>query len=327
MLPVAGDLEKTLAAWRDWLAFEKNASRHTLRAYESDVAVFIRFLSDHCGGVVGLSALSAVSLPDFRAWMARRATDGLQASSRARALSSVKNFLRWVDRSGVMHNAAIASVRTPKRPHRLPRPLQEHQALAIVAQASDRVEDSILGLRDRALFGLLYGCGLRIGEALALEVGDVPRADDLLRVVGKGRKERAVPVLPICLSLIAAYLDCAPHGADPSAPLFVGAKGGRLHAGVAQRAMRDLRRALGLPETATPHALRHSFATHLLRHGANLREIQELLGHANLSTTQVYTEIDPQDLLKAHRKAHPRNFAQILESEEPHPQTSRSREL
>lgn len=306
MLPVAADLEKALSDWRAWLALEKHASRHTLRAYESDVHGFLQFLGDHHGGAVALNDLSAASVSDFRAWLSRQAAAGAQATSRARSLSGVKNFLRWLDKSGAMHNPAIATLRAPKLPHRLPRPLQEKQAIGVVEHAADFAKDSDIGLRDRALFGLLYGCGLRIAEALALDVGDLPGADGFLRVTGKGRKERMVPVLPICQRLLGDYLRESGHGADKTAPLFLGARGDRLNPGVAQRAMRNLRRALGLPETATPHALRHSFATHLLRNGANLREIQDLLGHESLSTTQRYTEIDPRDLLDIHRAHHPR---------------------
>jgi len=306
MLPVAADLENALADWRDWLALEKHASRHTLRAYNSDVADFLKFLSAHHGGVIGLNALSEASISDFRAWLSRQAAQGASASSRARSLSGVKNFLHWLDRQGTLHNAASVLVRAPKLPRRLPRPLQEKQALGLVAHAADFSDNDILGLRDRALFGLLYGCGLRISEALALDVGDLPGGDLILHIVGKGQKERVVPVLPICLNLIETYLKASGHSAEKNAPLFLGMKGQRLHQGVAQKAMRDLRRALGLPETATPHALRHSFATHLLHNGANLREIQELLGHESLSTTQRYTEIGPRDLLDIHRSFHPR---------------------
>ncbi len=306
MLPIAADLEKALTDWKAWLTLEKHASRHTLRAYNSDVSDFLKFLSAHHGGTIGLNALSEASISDFRAWLSRRAVQGASASSRARSLSGTKNFLHWLDRQGTLHNAAAEIIRAPKLPRRLPRPLPEKQALGLVAHAADFSDNDMLGLRDRALFGLLYGCGLRISEALALNVGDLPGGDLILRIVGKGRKERIVPILPICLTLIETYLKASKHGADKDTPLFLGMKGQRLHQGVAQKAMRDLRRVLGLPETATPHALRHSFATHLLHNGANLREIQELLGHESLSTTQRYTEIESRDLLDIHRSFHPR---------------------
>lgn len=307
MLPLAADLEKALADWRAWLALEKRVSRHTLRAYEADVSGFLAFLSAHRGGAVSLNALSEASISDFRAWLSRRTMDGARASSRARSLSGVKNFLKWLDREGVLHNSAASVVRAPRLPHLLPRPLTEGGALGLVAHAGDFTRgQEWIGLRDRALFGLLYGAGLRIAEALALDIGDLPGADGLLRVRGKGGKERMVPLLPVCLDLARAYLKDVPFSTEPARPIFVGEKGGRLNQGVAQKAMRDLRRALMLPESATPHALRHSFATHLLKGGANLREIQELLGHASLSTTQRYTEIDPRELLDIHRTFHPR---------------------
>lgn len=301
----AADLSAALDDWRDWLSREKQASPHTMRAYHADVAAFLTFLSGHLGQNVALNDLSDARLSDFRAWMSRQTIDGRAAASRARSLSGVRNFLRWMDREGRMHNAAVGLVHAPRLPHKLPRPLSESGAQNVVFAAVAAPGDAWLGLRDRALFGLLYGCGLRIAEALALNVADRPREGDL-RVMGKGRKERMVPVLPICEKLLDAYLADRPGGCAPDAPLFIGLRGDRLRQGVAQRAMRSLRPSLGLPETATPHALRHSFATHLLRNGANLREIQELLGHASLSTTQRYTEVDIDSLKEIHRQAHPR---------------------
>lgn len=316
MLPVAEDLGHALSEWRNWLALEKNASAHTLRAYEQDVAGFLTFLSGHRGQAVALDTLSDAGIADFRSWLSRRAMAGAKAASRARSLSGVKNFLHWLDRSGRMHNAGIEAVRAPKRPRRLPRPLQPPQAVDVVERAaafSAPEAPAWIGLRDRALFGLLYGAGLRLGEALALTLGDLPDSGGVLRVMGKGRKERTVPLLPVCQQLLNDYIKESGHGDDRHAPVFIGEKGARLNPGVAQRAMRTLRRAMGLPETATPHALRHSFATHLLRNGANLREIQELLGHASLSTTQIYTEIDPANLLEIHRAFHPRGKSESPE--------------
>ena len=300
----AEDLQNALGAWQEWLRVEKNVSRHTLRAYCGDISHFVTFLAAHLGKPPSLNDLSDVSLRDFRAWMSRKAMDGTSNASRARSLSGVKNLISWLDKKGVMHNAAIGTVRSPKLPHKLPRPLHEGQAMQVLENAGLLAQDWT-GQRDCALFTLLYGCGLRIDEALSLNIGDLPR-DGYIRVMGKGRKERQVPVIDIVETTLKAYLAEHPHKTEADKPLFIGARGKRLNQGVAQRAMRNLRGILDLPETATPHALRHSFATHLLQNGANLREIQELLGHASLSTTQRYTEINAAELIKIYKAAHPR---------------------
>jgi integrase/recombinase XerC len=301
----ASDLQQALNEWQSWLRLEKRVSRHTLRAYAGDLSHFANFLSRHLGKPPALADISDAGIRDFRAWMSRKAMDGAGNASRARSLSGVKNFLNWLDRQGILHNAAIKGVRTPKLPHKLPRPLYEGQALSVVESASFIAPDKWTGQRDQALFALLYGSGLRIDEALSLNIGDMPR-EGFIRVTGKGRKERQVPVLQLVETLLKTYLDACPFLQKPERPLFLGARGERLHQGVAQRSMRQLRVTLGLPETATPHALRHSFATHLLQNGANLREIQELLGHASLSTTQRYTEINAEELMKIYKAAHPR---------------------
>jgi integrase/recombinase XerC len=298
----APDLHDAYLRWVQYLRSEKVVSKHTLRAYTSDVTGFFRFLTSHHGHPPSLNSLSEASLRDFRAWMSRKMMDGAAASSRARSLSGVKSFLTWLDKQGIMHNPAVKTVRTPKLPHKLPRPLSDRQAISIV----DQPADNWIGERNRALFTLLYGCGLRIAEALALNVEDLPR-EGFLRVVGKGRKERQVPVLDAVEAALTRYRAACPFAEEPGRPLFLGEQGKRLHQGVAQKAMRDMRRQLNLPETATPHALRHSFATHLLQNKANLREIQEMLGHASLSTTQRYTEINAKELIETYKAAHPRN--------------------
>lgn len=298
----APDLADAIRQWRRWLVSEKNMSRHTVRAYGIDLGQFISFLTQHHGHAPCLQDIGSTSLSDFRSWMSRRTMDGASAASRARSLSGIKNFLNWLDRQGIVHNAAIGIVRTPKKPHKLPRPLYEKQALELIHLPAD----DWVSLRNRALFTLLYGCGLRINEALSLNIRDVPR-DGYLRVVGKGRKERMVPVLQIVDKSLGDYRAACPFGETPDRPLFMGERGKRLQQQIAQKALRDLRIELRLPETATPHALRHSFATHLLQNGANLREIQELLGHASLSTTQRYTDINAEELMKVYRKSHPRN--------------------
>ena len=299
----APDLAARLREWLRFLRAEKNLSPHTVRAYGTDVTQFITFLAHHIGHAPSLDDLSAADLRTFRAWMSRRTMDRAAASSRARGLSGVKNLLRWLDRQGIMHNAAISTVRTPKKPHKLPRPLHEKQVLGIVAYAA--TDEDWTAKRNRALFTLLYGCGLRIDEALGLDVRDAPR-DGYLRVMGKGRKERQVPALSVVTDMIDASRRACPYPETPDRPLFMGARGKRMRQQIAQKALREMRAMLGLPENATPHALRHSFATHLLQNGANLREIQELLGHASLSTTQRYTEVDAKELIRIYAAAHPR---------------------
>jgi len=296
------DLAKTLGDWQTWLKVEKNVSKHTFRAYISDISTFIGFLANHHGAAISIGMLSDAKIADFRSWLSNLAVSGATNASRARALSSVKNFMAWMDKKGIAHNAAIGTVRSPKIPRKLPRPLEEIQAFRLL---DDMPDDDWGALRDRALFTLLYGCGLRIDEALSLNIEHLPR-DGFLRVIGKGNKERQVPVLDAVIKAIEEYRDACPFPETSDRALFLGVKGKRLSQGVVQKAMRSLRKQLNLPDTATPHALRHSFATHLLQNGANLREIQELLGHASLSTTQRYTDVNFDDLKDVYRNAHPR---------------------
>lgn len=308
----AYDLATTLEKWLDYLRYEKRVSKHTFRAYTSDVTHFITFIREHFGKAPGLNDISNITITDFRAWMSNKAMGGKDGNgkgvgnaSRARSLSGVKNFLTWMDKNGILHNAAISVVRSPKLPHKLPRPLHENQANNVLENADLLCAEDWIGQRDRALFTLLYGCGLRIDEALSLDIKGMPR-DGSIRVIGKGSKERQVPVIEIVETALSAYLALCPFQAEPDRPLFVGTRGGRLNQGMAQKSMRAIRSILGLPETATPHALRHSFATHLLQNGANLREIQELLGHTSLSTTQRYTEVNAEELMRVYKAAHPR---------------------
>lgn len=296
------DFAKILNDWQIWLQSEKNMSRHTVRAYCSDMSRFIDFLCQYQSEAISINSLSAASITDFRSWLSRQAVNGASNQTRARALSSIKNFLNWMDKQGIAHNAAISTVRAPKLPRKLPRPMEETQAFRLL---DDMILDNWVSVRDRALFTLLYGCGLRINEALSLNIENLPR-DGFLRVLGKGNKEREVPILLLVEKRIEEYRAVCPYPETPRRPLFLGAKGARLNQGVIQKSMRDLRKQLNLPETATPHALRHSFATHLLQNGANLREIQELLGHVSLSTTQRYTDVNYEDLKKVYKDAHPR---------------------
>ncbi|MDD9901343.1 MAG: tyrosine recombinase XerC [Alphaproteobacteria bacterium] len=294
----APDLAEKFAAWLKFLQFEKHYSPHTLRAYTNDLLSFFDFLTRYNGKPPSLNNLGDTSIQDFRAWLVRETTQGMSAATRARHISSVRSFLKWMDKNGHLHNAAIGTVRTPKKPHRLPRVQPEED----IRKAISLGEDSWIVARGNALFTLLYGCGLRIGEALALDYKDLPH-DGTLRVMGKGRKERMVPVLPAVENALQGYMNQCPFTFDAKTPLFLGARGGRLKQSVAQKQMRDLRRALGLPETMTPHALRHSYATHILQAGGNLRVIQELLGHASLKTTQKYTDFDNRQLLEIYDTA------------------------
>ena len=309
----APNLREQLEYWQDYLAHEKRVSRHTLRAYTADISHFITFLTGHLGHPPSLADLGDAHIRDFRAWLSQKAMDGASNASRARSLSGLKNLLSWLDRNGILHNAAISTLQSPKLPRKLPRPLHEDQAIEVLQKADLLTKDDWIGQRDRALFTLLYGCGLRINEALSLNISDLPPDGHPLRIMGKGNKERIVPMLPIVRETINAYLNLCPLQSPTSnlqpptsTPLFFGKQGKRLHQGIAQKAMRALRGQLSLPETATPHALRHSFATHLLKNGANLREIQELLGHASLSTTQRYTDLNAEELIAIHKAAHPR---------------------
>lgn len=303
-LPLADDVIDALARWQGWLKYEKRASAHTIASYKFDLDNLFQFLNRHRGRQIGLAMLGALNLGDFRAWLAAN-TANLEAASRARAVAGVRNFFRWLDRTGTLHNNAIELLRMPKTARRLPRPASEVEAKDIMALAKNVPEESWVGLRDEALFTLLYGAGLRISEALALRHADLTQKDRIT-VTGKGNKQRNVPLLPIVCEAVAKYLAVCPYPAEPKQPIFIGVRGEKLNAAVAQRHMRMLRRQLNLPDTITPHALRHSFATHMLASGADLRSLQELLGHSSLSTTQLYTRIDAQQLAKIYKAAHPR---------------------
>ena len=292
-------------AWRIWLSDERRMSPNTVLAYAGDIRAFLTFICRHLGASPSLRDLELLTTADFRAYLAERSSRQMERTSTARAMATVRSFFRFLERRDLARNAAVFAIRTPKLPKAVPKPLSESEALGSIDRATDLCDESWLGLRDTALFLFLYGCGLRIGEALALNRRDAPRGDSV-RITGKGRKERIVPVLPAIANAIAAYLDACPYALKGEDPLFVGLRGKRLNPGVVQRQMRRLRALLALPESATPHAFRHSFATHLLAGGGDLRTIQELLGHASLSTTQRYTEVDVARLSAVHRKTHPR---------------------
>lgn len=294
-------LERFLAQ----LSAVKDASPKTVEAYRRDLAGFLGFLAAHWGGPAGKSALAKVATQDIRAWIAAERRRGLSTRSVARALSAVKSFYRWLDAAEGLSNAAIAAARAPRTRARLPRPVDPSAAEALIEEAADHVEPWIAA-RDAAVLTLLWGCGMRISEALSLKLSDAP-LPDTLRITGKGGKERIVPVLPAARDAVQHYLRLLGHPGPPDRALFLGARGGDLGARAVQKAMAGARMRLGLPASATPHALRHSFATHLLEAGGDLRAIQELLGHASLSTTQVYTAVDQSRLMEVYEKAHPRS--------------------
>jgi len=288
--------------WLEYLTSEKRVSPHTLTAYGSDFGDFISFLADYKGGTIGRRTLAGLEVRDFRAFLASLRGDNLSARSVARALSSIRNFYRFLARTEGIENDAIKAVQGPKLPHRVPRPLTEEAARSVMETVGEFEEESWIGARNTAVVALLYGCGLRIAEALSLNGGDIP-SGDTMRVTGKRNKERIVPVLPAVRQAIEAYKAECPFAITADGPLFVGKRGKRLSPRTIQAAMQKVRIALGLPESATPHALRHSFATHLLSRGGDLRTIQELLGHADLKATQVYTEVDSARLKDVYDKA------------------------
>jgi integrase/recombinase XerC len=298
-------LLRAMRLWQQWLADERRCSPHTCDAYTRDLESFLRFLSGHLGGAPRLADLDALKPADFRAWLARLSGSGRKRTSTARALSVVRGFFSWLERNDLAANHAIRALRTPKIPHSVPKALSVDEASDVIETAGTMVTDDWIGLRDVAILTLLYGCGLRIAEALSLTRGEAPKGD-AITVTGKGNKQRMVPILPVVRQAIDAYLDACPWRTASDEPLFVGARGGPLRARIVQRQMQAMRGMLGLPETATPHALRHSFATHLLAMGGDLRSIQELLGHASLSTTQRYTEVDAGRLIEEYRATHPR---------------------
>lgn len=295
--------------WLGWMAEERRMSPHTVAAYRRDVTIFFDFLGTHLGGAPGVAELERLRPADVRAFLAARRGAGRAGVTLARALSALRSLFGFLDRAGIIGNQALASVRTPKRAHSVPRPLSEAAARSVLVEVGRLGAAAWVARRDVALLTLLYGCGLRISEALGLDRAAAPAPGQAsLRVRGKGGKERLVPLLPAVIEAIAAYLEACPHTLGPNGPLFVGVRGRRLNPGVVQATMRRLRGRLGLPESATPHALRHSFATHLLAAGGDLRTIQELMGHASLSSTQIYTEVDTARLMEVHRNAHPRSL-------------------
>jgi integrase/recombinase XerC len=289
------------------LRHARRCSAHTIAAYRRDLSQFCEFLTAHLAGLPGVEDFSALSTGDFRSFFAHRRQASVESRTLARQLSAVRSFYRYLDRNRITHNASLVALKGPKVPHGVPRPLQENAALRLCDYGAENAQaPAWVTARDRAVLILLYACGLRVSEALNLNRSDVPADDGVLSISGKGNKTRLVPVLPIAMEAIRSYLELCPKTLGANDPLFIGVKGGRLNARNVQLLIERVRGALGLSNTATPHALRHSFATHLLGAGADLRSIQELLGHVSLSTTQVYTEVDRRHLARQYLKAHPR---------------------
>lgn len=306
---MAGELTALVDDWRRWMTTERRLAARTVEAYDADLAEFLRFVTAHEGAPPTPERLAELAPRDFRAFLAARTRRGLAARSNVRALAAVRSFYRFLDRRHGLANPALAALATPRVRPGLPRPLSPEAADDLVRTIGADAVEPWTEDRDRAVLALLWGCGLRIGEALALNRGDVGEDPSTLReltVRGKGGRVRRVPVLAVVARQVAAAVASCPHPQPPTAPLFLGVRGRRLDAGIVRGAMRRWRRALGLPESATPHALRHSFASHLLEGGADLRSVQELLGHASLSTTQIYTRVETRQLLDAYRRTHRR---------------------
>ena len=302
------DVSAEVASWLAYLGAERRMSPKTVDSYRRDVSQFLRFLAEHLGGAPTLKQLAKLAPPDVRAFMAARRNEGVGSRSLMRCLAGIRSFTRFLERKGKGRVAAVTAVRAPKVPKTLPKPLAVSAAVRITStdlREGETREQWIIA-RDAAVLALLYGSGLRLSEALSLKRSDARPNTEALVVTGKGRKKRMVPVLPQVVKAIDEYLELCPFHLKPEGPLFVGARGGTLSPRIVQLAMAHLRGALGLADSATPHALRHSFATHLLARGGDLRAIQELLGHASLSTTQIYTAVDTDRLLEVYVSAHPR---------------------
>ncbi|HVM38942.1 MAG TPA: tyrosine recombinase XerC [Sphingomicrobium sp.] len=290
--------------WGNHLQHDRRRSPHTVRAYVATAQRFVEFLGRHRGEAIGRFALLTLGAGDLRAFLAERRTAGLGAASAARELSAVRAFLRYAaEQQGEIPQ--LPRTRAPKRPRTLPRPAAPQEAMDLADDAAAAASEPWIGARDLAILLLLYGAGLRVSEALSLTCRSLPFGPSI-RVTGKRSKTRVVPIVPAVAQAIAAYVRQCPYTRAGDAPLFVGAKGGPLNGDLVRRSVRAARTRLGLPDTLTPHALRHSFATHLLARGADLRALQELLGHASLSSTQIYTAVDAARLLDVYRHAHPR---------------------
>ncbi|ABY38773.1 tyrosine recombinase XerC [Brucella suis] len=307
LIPARADLAAAREEWLKSLKTMRRLSDNTLIAYERDTRQFLQFLTGHLGEPPSLKEIGNLRIADLRSFLANRRNDGAGARTLGRGLAGVRSLLRHLEKRGLVNAAGASAMRAPRQPKSLPKPLTADDARRLVSADGQMAEEPWIAARNAAVLTLLYGCGLRISEALGLS-GDAlsdPSARSMT-ITGKGSKTRLVPLLPAVHKAVAQYRALCPFDLSAGQPLFRGAKGGPLHAAIIQREMQKLRAGLGLPDSATPHALRHSFATHLLGRGGDLRTIQELLGHASLSTTQVYTGVDTQRLLEVYDKTHPR---------------------
>lgn len=301
----APDVQKLVAEWEAWLEKERGYSSHTLAAYQKDLRLFLEFLHTHYDEVLGLNHLAEMKLVDFRSFLAAQVRRGVGATSNARLVSVLKNFFHYSARFEGLKNAAIDVLKAPKIPKSLPKSIQQIDLFEVIEKIASQAREPWVGVRNAALVVLIYGTGLRISEALSLTYKDVHKADGL-RIIGKGKKERIVPLLAQVHTHIEAYAQACPYTIKQSGPLFVGLRGGLLQAAIIQRELKKFRELYGLPDHMSPHALRHSFATHMLEGGADLRVIQELLGHTSLSTTQRYTDVSQEKLMSVFRASHPR---------------------
>lgn len=300
------DVKTFVQYWKNWLQYTRRFSRHTLSAYELDIQDFLNFIQKHLGKNITFTDLETLTIRDFRSWLAQRHHQEYKVRSTARSLSVVRNFFHFMRKKTTYSNQAIGSLRSPRVQMGLPKPLTPEQATTFIEDPETTPTEPWVAARDRALFILLYGAGLRISEALALNQDCLPMSSSI-RIVGKGKKERVVPILPQITEAIRLYRQLCPLILLKDDPLFIGVRGKRLNPSVVQKTMRTYRRLTGLPDSATPHALRHSFASHLMDACGDLRAIQELLGHTSLSTTQIYTKVETHKLLSIYHKSHPRD--------------------
>jgi len=306
-IPCKEPLRAQIAAWLAHLSRERRVAARTVEAYGRDLRQFLHHLSRHIGGLADIGDIAELKPVDLRGFLAERRREGAGSRTLARGLAGIRSFVRYLERQGLASSAGLNATRAPRQPKTLPRPVAAEAAIRLSNAETQLRDEPWIAARDAAVLALCYGCGLRIGEALALtprQFGE--QAGRSLRITGKGGRTRIAPVLPVVREAVEAYRGLCPYPARPDQPLFFGARGGPLRAAIIQRAMARMRGALGLPDSATPHALRHSFASHLLAGGGDLRTIQELLGHASLATTQVYTAVDTPRLLAAYAAAHPR---------------------
>lgn len=307
MLPATPKLLAHRKTWLKKLESERRLSPNTIEAYERDTRQFLFFISGYIGNIADLESIAELKPMDLRAFLTNRRNDGAGARTLGRSLASIRSFLRYLEKEGLANATAASAMRAPRQPKSLPKPLSTSDALKVISSDEQLIEEPWVKARDIAVLTLLYGCGLRIGEALSLDGTALKdRKATSLTITGKGNKTRIVPLLPAVFDAVEEYRALCPFTLSAGTHLFRGIRGGALQPAVLQRNMRNLRSALGLPDSATPHALRHSFATHLLESGGDLRTIQELLGHASLSTTQIYTNVDTKHLIDAYKTAHPR---------------------